>query len=245
MARLLLDCDGVIIEFTHHVCAAIAERAPAPDPSSFIQWDFIKHHLTDEQRIACLEILSGQEIWKTQPPVPGAIEAVKRFQKAGHEVHFVTNAWPHVADWQRMRNAWIKHHTGIDAVFVHCAGHKHLYSGAVLVDDKFEHIAAWHEEMVVAEHRPDRAAFLFSYPYNANIAWKTRIGGWDDEAALDNILRIASEYGKPAERYLSDFDRGYHDGRQGNLAVLHGATQRYLDGFISGKNFNSRVLEQP
>ena len=51
MKRILLDVDGVVAEFTHHLCQKIGLKCEEPDPNTFQQWDFIRAHLTKEQRL--------------------------------------------------------------------------------------------------------------------------------------------------------------------------------------------------
>lgn len=246
MSRILLDCDGVLANFTEHMCDHIGRHCSRPDPTGFIEWDFLKHHLNDEQRAVVDVILKGHEFWYTQPIIPGAKRAVDRFLDAGHDVHIVTTPWRSCYGWIDVREAWIKHHLGIGHSNVHGTSSKYLYSGAVFVDDKFEHIDAWHKEQVLAEQRPDRVAFLFSYPYNAGINWSTRIKDWSDEAAIATILHRAAQAGPAKQATNSDeFERGYDDGRGSKPCT--DSSLSYLNGFLQGREFRSiaRIEDAP
>lgn len=190
MGRILLDVDGVMAEFTHHLCSQIGLQAEEPDPSTFTEWDFIKHHLTTHQAKVCDEILSKPDFWFTQPLMPGAKEAVDLFLKAGHEVHFVTHRWPGCYGWTETRIEWIKKNLGVEYSFVHIAGHKYVYDGNVFVDDRETHIMAWKKEQDRKEFY-ESEAMLFSAPYNKKLDWTPRLEGWSDEVGIRHILHIA------------------------------------------------------
>lgn len=190
MGRILLDVDGVMAEFTHHLCRKIGQECEEPDPTTFTEWDFIKHHLNTLQAKHCDEILSKPDFWLTQPLMPGAKEAVDLFLRRGHEVHFVTHRWAGCLGWTEARVAWIEKNLGVGWQFVHVAGHKYIYDGHVFVDDRETHIQRWKQEQDSKEFY-ESEAMLFSAPYNAKHPWPTRLNGWLDSAGLNHILHIA------------------------------------------------------
>lgn len=190
MGRILLDVDGVMAEFTNHLCKKIGLECEEPDPTTFTQWDFIKHHLNTLQAKVCDQILSKPEFWLTQPLMPGAKDAVDLFLQKGHEVHFVTHRWPGCLGWTEARIEWVEKNLGIKYSFVHIAGHKYVYDGEVFVDDRETHIEAWKKERErKAQHEAE--AMLFHASYNRNFPWVPRLNGWHDGAGLNHILHIA------------------------------------------------------
>ena len=190
MKRILLDVDGVVAEFTHHLCQKIGLKCEEPDPNTFQQWDFIRAHLTKEQRLHAYDILAAQEFWATQPQMPGARKAVDLFLMAGLEVHFVTSPWAGCAGWADTRTDWVSTQMGVPAKFTHISASKYVFSGSVFVDDKMEHVERWYSEQHRHGHH-DRHAFLFEAPYNRNMAWRPRLNGWTDHKTVERIIDIA------------------------------------------------------
>lgn len=187
MARALIDVDGVMAEFNHHSCSAIAQvlgEDRRPDPNSFTEWDFIKLHLDEEQRTNLVNVLGHPFFWESQPLIEGAKEAVDAILAAGHQVHFVTSPWESLHGWADIRRDWLIRHTGINKKFVHIAPLKYLYSGACFIDDKPDHIHAWAAE----PHGAVERAFLFDHPYNRNDQHPTRLHGWTN----DSVKRVLS-----------------------------------------------------
>jgi 5'(3')-deoxyribonucleotidase len=189
MARILLDVDGVLAEFTHHLCDQIAQHCEKPNPGSFSEWDFIAAHLDDNQKKVAEGILSDASFWASQPLVPGAQEAVERFVRAGHDVHIVTSPWLSCQTWADTRMTWLFKNLGIKSKSVHIASSKHIYNGDIFVDDKIDHVRAWKHEQTINEMY-ERQAFLFDAPYNRCMQWHPRLCGWTDHSTLDLIMRM-------------------------------------------------------
>jgi len=187
MARILLDVDGVVAQFVEPLYDLMAPVYPGlPHPSTYTEWDFIKAHLSDEQRKTLLRHLQGQEFWSTQPLIPGALEAVEAFRQADVEVHFVTSPWQSCPVWENCRRRWLLRHFGqfgITADHIHMAGMKHIYCGNVFVDDKFANVQEWSNEQIVGNPSGhSRRSFLFDAPYNRTVKWRHRLAGWTAES---------------------------------------------------------------
>lgn len=188
MARALIDVDGVMAEFNKHACDAVAEvlgEDRRPNPETFNTWDFIKDHLDEQQRRALVSVLALPTFWETQPVIHGAADAIDAILAAGHDVHFVTSPWERCHGWADIRREWLIKNIGIDKKFIHIAPQKYLYSGAVFIDDKPDHVEAWIEE----PHGSVDGAFLFDHQYNRFHSHPNRLLGWTDDE-LKRVLAV-------------------------------------------------------
>lgn len=192
----LLDCDGVLADFTgsmFSLCAREAGRqrldlGPFPTSDDVKSWD-LREYLTPPQHKFMMAILDGHISVDHHPaiymkPVPYAHEAVDELSRRG-EVFVVTAPWADNTEWEYRRRVWIKRHFGIDEDHVISTTVKYLVDGDVLVDDRPKHIEQW-------EARRGKKAILFSHAHNSSFEHKLRIREWDMRT-VDMIENVARE----------------------------------------------------
>ena len=153
---MLLDCDGVLADFTDHLLTLIGSNLTLAD---ITDWHFLKLLRPNERRAAYM-LLEGEEFWATQPVVAGAREGVDAMRADGHHVVCVTAPWLTCKNWGYIRREWLKTHFDIEPDDIANWSSKHRVSGDVFIDDKPEHVARW------AEANPGLWPILFDQPYN-------------------------------------------------------------------------------
>ncbi len=156
---ILLDCDGVLADFTTEALDLIEqETGKRYTPEEIPHWEVF-------------ESLGHPELWAkfgekadqigycaSMKPYPAALVAVKKFQET-YEVLIVT-APVDARPWMYERAHWIGDHFGISRKKVIFAHEKQQVRGDMLVDDKPANVIAW------AAANPEGIAVLWSHPYN-------------------------------------------------------------------------------
>jgi 5'(3')-deoxyribonucleotidase len=190
MATILLDCDGVLADFTGHIHAVISRAYPdVMTPDRWTSWDFMRDHYTADQRALASARLREPDFWETILPIVGARAAVERLVQAGHAIHVVTSPWRSCREWATVRTEWIGRHFDLDHRHVHVSADKSLFTGRVFVDDKPEHVAEWRAAHT-AEEMLGVHGLLFDQPYNRQVQLP-RVPGWTG-GAVDMILGLAA-----------------------------------------------------
>lgn len=183
MARVLLDCDGVLADYTGQCSRELKRKFGITlDAEDLATWDFSKQ-LAPVVRAYLEEIQKGAEFWEDIDRIEGADAAVTAIQLSGHEIHVVTSPHFDCIGWAWSRRKWLKRHFGIKPENVTITQSKFLVGGDVFVDDKPEHVTAWVKERTARDTRKGRA-FLVDAPYNQGVDVALRIRAWDDNAIL-------------------------------------------------------------
>ena len=160
---ILLDCDGVLADFTSLALQLIKdETGKSYSPDDIPHWEVF-------------ESLGYPEIWNTfgekaskpgfcagMKVYPRAQAAVKKFRETC-EVLIVT-APVDARPWMYERAHWLGTHFDISRKKVIFAHEKQQVRGDMLVDDKPDNVIAW------AEANPDGIAVLWAHPYNRSAA---------------------------------------------------------------------------
>jgi len=180
MGTILLDVDGVCADFTGMVRRIVASTSGGTMPDPVTEWGFIKA-LPRDVRYAVEDALDGDGPWTDMEPIPGALDAVKAFRKAGHRVVFVTSPWASCTDWAYVRTGWLRRNMGAGMQDVVITSAKELVRGDVFVDDKPENVAAWREPDYPGRLR----GYIWDAPYNRKGAVTRNLpritGGWTPE----------------------------------------------------------------
>jgi hypothetical protein len=196
--RTILDCDGVLANFTAGALRIVEEvtgrRYAEADVGEF---DFVKALglSAREGREVKDAIGSRQGFAASLAPYPEAREGVLRLRELG-DVSCVTSPWDGNPWWRAERSAWLARHFGIDVV--HHAEDKRGFPADVFVDDRSKHVAAWSR----------------AWPGDTAVLWRTRhntgeavpagahsIGSWEAlyQVALEASRRPASPTQLPLE----------------------------------------------
>ena len=187
---LLLDVDGVIVDFVGAYLRAVNRRTDgAWVPDDVTEWD-IRRGIQVGSGIHEFAWNALCEDHDLLQPYPGAIESVRGLMSVA-EVYFVTTSAYKCRTWARDRETWLENHFNDDSLHrrvVHTSA-KHLVRGDVFVDDKPENVTAW-----IAAN-PSGTALLWDRPWNRTatlpaFAGLRRVSLWDDVvAAVQSVIR--------------------------------------------------------
>lgn len=180
MSRVLLDVDGVLADFVGHLISTVNLPIKRED---VVQWQLLDL-LTDADRRAATRTMATPGYWATMPIVVGAREGVNLLRAAGHEVLFVTSPWLSCVGWEFTRRNWLVDRFGARPEDVIPSLRKDVVVGDVLVDDKADHVVAWHHAMTKLGLLPQ--AYLFSLPHNMHDGWPLR---WSWSAVPPHLTR--------------------------------------------------------
>jgi 5'(3')-deoxyribonucleotidase len=158
--RILLDCDGVLSDFSTATLQGIGSDRTAAD---VFQWDIfgcIEAWHGREQKQQALANCEVEEFWRDMPEMPGAQAFLSELRALSSDIWIVTTSWPACRTWDIVRREWLLQHFQIPMGRVIRTDNKHPIKGDIFIDDKPEHVLAW-----AAEH-PAGRAFLLDAPYN-------------------------------------------------------------------------------
>lgn len=183
MRRVLLDCDGVLSDFTSSAIAVVNDMFDTKyKPEHVTAFDFTASlGLAREQGAAVKRrIGSTPGFCLHMRPYPGAREAIAELRKLA-EVYIVTSPWNSNPTWMHERELWLERHVGIPHSQVVHTSAKHLVRGDVFVDDKLEAVERWQ-----CEHARS-SGVLWRTMHNIHESWIGRTANsWD---ALIEMVR--------------------------------------------------------
>jgi 5'(3')-deoxyribonucleotidase len=170
MARINVDCDGVVCDFIPGLFGALKAIGLDPGPidhPNYRTWDVLKN-VPEECSEPMFEMLKEHEFWEKLPVIDGAQEAILALREAGHHIHWVTSPWEKCFGWRDARHAWLNAH------FDHpqqnlskdltVTGTKDFIWADVFIDDKADHIRGWHAHHPGLAHR----AILYKTSFNVD-----------------------------------------------------------------------------
>lgn len=195
VTRLLLDADGVLLDFVGGFIQAITEAGgPLMQREDFPVWDTFATLRTRlesgeppsavEQIMARVNAAVRREgFCEGLAPLPGAVESIREIQQAKNiELFIVTSPFSGNKTWVHERDASLKRWFDIPHKHVLHAQSKHIVRGDLFVDDKDKHIIDW------SAHHPDGQGFLWDTPHNQSDGkGLRRLTGWNE---LLEILRL-------------------------------------------------------
>ena len=163
--RILLDVDGVILDFTEH-WLQVAEYATGRRPVRVSDaWSmFDRYDVASPSDRAAIERELYTRPTDQMPLVQGAYSGVTTLLQI-HDVYFVTTSLvPHPL-WEAGRRRLFERLWGVDAAKRLCFMlHKKIVSGDVFVDDKLSNVEKW------AEANPQGRAI--HYDYDSGYDWQ-------------------------------------------------------------------------
>ena len=173
MATFLIDCDGVLCNFTEALLRDLRAHGCELQSHEITEWDFIRDVLTAKQRDVAYDLCADAEWWRELPVIAGAESVVNDLLENDHNVLFVSSPWVACEGWEFARRDWLKRKLGVnDAAkrFLSLPSElKSHYRGDVLIDDKPETVVAWQ-----ANH-PHGRGWLYHAPYNHQVTWQRRL----------------------------------------------------------------------
>ncbi len=156
---VLLDCDGVLADFTTEALGLIErETGKRYTPEEIPHWEVFESLGHPEMWVKFGELASQVDYCASMKPYPEALVAVKKFRETC-EVLIVT-APVDARPWMYERAHWIEDHFGISRKKVIFAHEKQQVQGDMFVDDKPANVLVW------AAANPDGIAVLWDHPYN-------------------------------------------------------------------------------
>jgi len=180
VAKVLFDCDGVLLGLTPHLLSWLRNGIKEEE---LTEWDFFAAFTPEDKRRA-RQLMSSSWFWKTAQPIEGAVLGVQLLREAGHHVKVVTSPWRGCRTWGADRYDWLEKHFGIHPDQVSICHEKWDVSGDVFIDDKPVHVEDW-----VAAH-PDKLAFLFRRPCNKRANRALPRFTWDKVDSLLELLDV-------------------------------------------------------
>jgi len=194
MARINVDCDGVVCDFVPGLFTKLREQGfdpkPVEDPS-WRTWDIFKV-MTDDMREASFTMMAEHQFWRELPVIDYAQEAIAALRQAGHHIQWVTTAWDPCFGWRDARRDWLDHHFADPKQDIRkdltVTGAKNEIWADVFIDDKPDHIIGWHTHHPAPEHRGILYRTNFNHHHHEdleNLVWSPEsvdsILGWLEE----------------------------------------------------------------
>ena len=139
--------------------------------SDVVSWNMHDSYpdLTDEQ---IYSPLNEDEFWDTVTPIDGAVEAVERLIKKGHQVYIVT-ATPYQSVQAKMERVLFRYFPFITWEQVIITSRKQMIRGDVLIDDGIHNLEGG-----------DYKKIMFTAPHNrhydAEANGMIRVNTWDE-----------------------------------------------------------------
>lgn len=179
---ILLDCDGVLADFSALALRIIEEETGLKYlPEDIPRWDIF-------------ESLGLPQIWEAfgeRAQNIGLCASIKPYAEAIKEVQKLTNKYEvlivtapvDALPWMYERAHWLEEHFGIPRKKVIFAHAKQYVQGDVLVDDKPDNVIVW------SEANPNGIAVLWEHPYNRDVELPKGIIRTSDWNELHSILK--------------------------------------------------------
>ena len=177
---ILIDMDDTIERLLEHWVDLVNEKYERNVTcEDVVEWDVSKAFPGLTHREA-YEVLLDDEIWKGVEPIPGAAEAMKRFQERGHRVLLVT-ASPFESIRGKMEYLLQSHFPFLTWDDVIVTRHKQLIRGDVLIDDGFHNL-------LDGEYRKILVDAPYNRQFDAEAHGMIRVSSWEEiERVVEEI----------------------------------------------------------
>lgn len=183
---VLLDCDGVLADFTSLALSLIEEETGIVyRPEEIPRWDVFESlghpELWEEfeKKASVPGLCAGMDL------IPGSLSGVNLLKK--HCEIYIVTAPVDAMPWMYERAHWIEENFDIprhNVIFAHA---KHCVKGDIFVDDKPDNVTKW------AEKNPKGLAVLWEHPYNTHVALPNGIIRTSDWKELDQLAKEVSD----------------------------------------------------
>jgi phosphoglycolate phosphatase-like HAD superfamily hydrolase len=109
-----VDVDSTVWDLTSWVCQAVSDvTGERLDPEAITTWTHVLDAYGEEMAMEVYErALSPQRVHEREP-YPGSAEVLRRLQRDGTKIHFITHNWDPEAMTPHLE-PWLKKHFGSD-----------------------------------------------------------------------------------------------------------------------------------
>lgn len=158
--RVGVDVDGVLLDLLTPLYEFANKRFnTAYRQEDLSTWSIEEHLLIDDATAFWDDFAAETRGHGALQPLPGAVDGMRRLGDVA-DVYIVTSYLTNSATWVHDRDAWLARHFGISRKSIVHTHAKHVFSGAMLIDDKADNVRDW-----VAEHERGRGV-LWAHPFN-------------------------------------------------------------------------------
>lgn len=174
MKRVILDCDGVIVDFVKDYLRLLNKHGG----TSFVHSDVV-----DWDIVGCLKIPQSvsdpanaeisYDFCRNLSPIAGSVEGVKELMKVA-DILFVTSPWSGCHGWTTAREEWLHQHLGVKATQVMHGSAKDWVKADLFVDDKASTVVKWQ-----AAHETAMGV-IWDQPWNRHTRGTYRTSSWED-----------------------------------------------------------------
>ncbi len=143
---LLLDMDGILADTNLYLLQCLNKKHGRSYTNDDHDRLFGDHECLTEEvtRPMITSIFNTGNFFRELPPIPGAIEAVKKLRKH-YNIHIVTSPWVPNPNCMNDKNEWLAHYLpGLERTCIQ-TNQKFLIYGDILVDDKTKNLKLWKE----------------------------------------------------------------------------------------------------
>lgn len=172
--RLLLDLDGVVVDFIGAAYELFFERTGVLYHPQDLKQHSIAGHIGQAHYDQMEEMFNEPGFFLGLKPYPGALDHVNGLIDEGHEVFICTSPtmMKHPTTGKRVVNgkcaeekfAWVHDHLPRLTRRVSVSSDKHLFRADALLDDGDHNIIPW------AEAHADKLAVVIEQPWNEKLA---------------------------------------------------------------------------
>lgn len=189
---ILVDLDGVLADFEAHRFRTLSERGlPALHPHlvlDFYGTASYTRHFGQQAAYAARAVTTEVGFFRNMPPVPGALEGVRRLREDPRvaSVRVCSKPLREHPNCTAEKLEWVHHHLGLrwasTAIITHV---KSEVVADVNIDDR-PHLLAY--TAVRGEPEPAWTPVVFSQPWNLGDADAHRMEDWNDFDWLDLLV---------------------------------------------------------
>lgn len=180
MKRVILDCDGVIVDFVKGYLGLLNSYGRTNfRPEEIDDWDIVKSLKVPKPVVDAAHTNITYHFCRTLDPIKGAIEGVKKVL-GNAEVLFVTSPWLGCYGWMDARTEWLAEHLGVKGTRIMHGSQKDWVDADFIVDDKASTVLEW------AKTHPRSTAVMWDQPWNRPVpdGDYVRTNSWDFLAEL-------------------------------------------------------------
>lgn len=176
MSRVLVDLDGVVVDWTAQFEGDLALHYPEYTFETLREFS-TPTHLSQEHQDAINWVKNRIGFYRDMRAIPGAIDAVMEMAQY-HDVWFCSSPEVFNPSCESDKKTWLRLYLGDEwAKRLILTKDKTLVRGDILIDDRPD---------VLGVAEPEWTHVLFSQPYNDHVIDKPRMDGW---SAWQSVLK--------------------------------------------------------